>query len=176
MKRMIVALVGLVVLGAAAAAQPRAIGVRAGWSGELSFQYTTKDFQFLEVDLGSVNWGENYNGFKATATYNFIFSQPQWTPRGEWAWYAGVGPMLGVAHVLGHHRDKDGEYEPPYNYFLLCAAPVFGLEYTFWFPLQLSVDIRPPFGFSFGRGDYRGFYLDGMIFGFIPSLSVRYRF
>lgn len=176
MKRMIVALVGLVVLGAAAAAQPRAIGVRAGWSGELSFQYTTHEYQFLQVDLGCLNWADNHNGFRTTITYNFIFSQPQWTARGEWAWYAGPGAMLGVMHTQPYNRSKDGAPVDAHNYFLAAVAPVFGLEYTFWFPLQLSLDIRPPIGAQIGPGPDAGFFWDGIIFGFIPVLAIRYRF
>jgi hypothetical protein len=42
-----------------------------------------------------------------------------------------------------------------------------GLEYTFHFPLQLSVDLRPQLGLvnqAFG------------IWGWYPHLSIRYRF
>ena len=49
-----------------------------------------------------------------------------------------------------------------------------GLEYTFWFPLQLSVDLRPQFGLAAGNGGAR-FYSEGM-FGFVPTIGVRYRF
>ena len=42
-----------------------------------------------------------------------------------------------------------------------------GLEYTFWFPLQLSVDFRQHIGFGFGNGIW---------FPSSVGISARYRF
>ena len=89
-----------------------------------------------------------------------MFAQPNWTPRGSWAWYAGPGVSLGTAH----YNDKNGKF------FAGIVGQV-GLEYEFWFPLQLSVDLRPQFGFCDGE-----FYMDGVTYGFVPTLSVRYAF
>ena len=47
-----------------------------------------------------------------------------------------------------------------------------GVEYTFTFPLAISLDVRPQFGYHFGDG---GVYSGGL-YGFIPTLGVRYRF
>lgn len=188
MKRIIVILSSLLLLSGLVSAQPRAIGVRTGFGHELSFQYSFQEYQFLQVDLGTVAFFPE--GARLTGTYNFIFSEPQWTSRGDWAWYAGAGAALGVIH---HNRTVevktttvvDGEQvtvvttkKTGYNYLLAGVVPMFGLEYTFWFPLQVSVDIRPTIGAQVGRKDApaNGFYMDGITFGFIPSLSVRYRF
>ena len=185
MKKLFAALALVLLAAGVASAQPRAIGFRFGWGGELSFQYATTDYQFIQADLGALSWSPWRNGFSFTATYNFIFSKPEWTPRGEWAWYAGFGAMTGVLHQEGANKlvvvdeatgEKDWVKDPSYNYFILSGAAMFGLEYTFWFPLQVSVDIRPTPGFAFGKGPECGFYWDGIKFGFIPTLSVRYKF
>jgi hypothetical protein len=52
------------------------------------------------------------------------------------------------------------------DYFDVAVAGEIGLEYTFEFPLQLSVDIRPQIGL-----------LNGLKFsGFYPAFGIRYRF
>ena len=57
--------------------------------------------------------------------------------------------------------------------FMLGACVQAGLEYTFWFPLQLSVDLRPTIGGHFA--DRAGFYDNGLL-GFSPNISAKYRF
>ena len=81
------------------------------------------------------------NGFKATALYNFTFAQPEFTDRGEWALYAGPGVMAGYG---SYTTTEDGATKVHGRPFLGAAAQL-GVEYTFWFPLQLSVDFRPAF-------------------------------
>ena len=152
MKKII--LIAAMVLGfaVAATAQPRAIGVRLGNGGEISYQHTLGN-NFLEVDggLGIFN-GINIG---ATGIYNFMIAQPSWTSRGTWGFYAGPGAGVGLA--LGD-----------VNYFALSAAGMVGLEYTFWFPLQLSFDFRQHLGLGLGG---HGFYNMSSI-----CLGIRYRF
>lgn len=136
----------------AANAQPRAIGARLGWGAEVSYQHTLKGADFVEADLGLFT----FNALQVSAIYNFMIAQPQWTDRGEWGFYAGPGAAAGL-----------GFYE--HSRFNLAAAGQVGLEYTFWFPLQLSFDIRAQLGASIGNGG--GFY-----WGIGPALGVRYRF
>ena len=126
MKKII--LVAALVLGfaAAAAAQPRAIGIRGGFGAGVSYQHTV-GANFIDADLG---FG---NGLNLAATYNWMLAQPQWTSRGEWGVYAGPGAALGLGF---------GDA----SFFNVGVAGEVGLEYTFWFPLQLSVDIRPQLG------------------------------
>lgn len=151
-------LVAAMVLGfaVAAVAQPRAIGVRLGNGGEISYQHTLGT-NFLEVDGGLGI--DIYNGASlsvgATGIYNFMIAQPQWTDKGDWGFYAGPGASLGLG--LGET-----------SHFNLAAAGAVGLEYSFWFPLQLSIDFRQQLGYSIGAGR---FYAPSSI-----GLSVRYRF
>ena len=104
----------------------------------------------MEADLGLF-----VNSINAAAIYNFMIAQPSWTDRGEWGFYAGPGAALGLG-IMNN-----------YNAFSLSAAGQVGLEYTFWFPLQLSFDIRAQLGYGFNHGFY---------WGLGPALSVRYRF
>lgn len=152
MKKTLIIIAAILGFAVAASAQPKAIGGRFGATGlEASYQHYLGNPNFLEVDLGFYM----FNGFNATGTYNWTFAQPNWSSRGEWGWYAGPGINLGV-------------YDS--NFFIGAVGQV-GLEYTFWFPLQLSVDLRPTIGVYDGE-----FFTDGLAYGFIPSFSVRYAF
>ena len=129
----------------AAVAQPKAVGIRFGYGVEASYQHSLGN-NFVEANLGL----EAFNALNVAATYNWMIAQPQWTDRGEWGFYAGAGAAVGLDKTIR-----------------IGAAGQVGLEYTFWFPLQLSVDIRPQLGLinsAFG------------IWGWAPCLSVRYRF
>jgi hypothetical protein len=153
MKKII--LIAAMVLGfaVAAVAQPRAIGLRGGYGVELSYQHTLGE-NFVEANLGLTG----FNALNVAATYNWTVAQPQWTSKGEWGVYAGPGAALGV-----------GFGNP--GTFNVAAAGQVGLEYTFWFPLQLSLDVRPQVGFASAAG-VSSFYMGG----FYPALGVRYRF
>ncbi len=146
------------ILGFAAAvnAQPRAIGGRLGWATEVSYQHTVGGENFFEINLGTLE----FTGLMSTVNYNFMVAQPGWTSRGEWGIY--VGP--GIALASG--------FRDTFQAALAATAQV-GFEYTFWFPLQLSMDVRPQFGVLFA--EQPEFFLNGLL-GFVPTLSVRYRF
>lgn len=153
MKKII--LVAALVLGfaVAATAQPRAVGIRGGYGVEATYQHTLGQ-NFLEANLGL----GGFNGLNVAATYNWMLAQPSWTNRGEWGVYAGPGAALGLGF---------GDA----SYFNVGVAGQVGLEYTFWFPLQLSVDIRPQLGLV-TAGGASAFGL----WGWYPTLAVRYRF
>lgn len=148
MKKII--LVAAMVLGfaIAASAQPRAVGLHGGWGVELSYQHTLGE-NFVEAELGLTG-----GAFGLTGIYNWMLATPQWTNKGEWGVYAGPGASAAVF--------KGGA--------AVAVAGRIGLEYTFEFPLQLSVDLTPQIGAAFVKGG--GLYLNG----FIPSLGIRYRF
>lgn len=181
-------------------AQPRAMGLRIGVSGfEADYLHTfINRNQFLEgnlgIDFGYFDKGKpdaNTPGVKATAVYNFVWARPAWTDRGSWALYAGPGVSMGYVN------DQDfimvGKEVKPYlsNGFMLGICGQVGLEYSFWFPLQLAVDLRPVFGIHVNGGYHytdslnpeithkspvkTGFYDNGLL-GFVPSISVRYQF
>lgn len=160
MKRIIIsAALSFCILVSAAAANPiekrlggrsRAIGIRGAYGIELSYQHSL-GANFVEADLGLVS-----NAFNLAVTYNWIIAQPQWADRGEICIYGGPGGAIG----LGLNPSKIN----------IAAAGQLGIEYSFWFPLQLSLDIRPMLGLQIGGGS--GLYFDGCI----PSFGIRYRF
>lgn len=158
MKKII--LVAAMVLGFAVAAfaQPRAIGLRIGNGAEVSYQHEKGD-NFISVDggLGLDIYNVQNNAFfvGATAIYNFMIAQPLWTEEGQWGFYAGPGANVGLGIGSPAH-------------FNLAAAGAVGLEYKFWFPLQLSIDFRQMIGYSIGAGR---FYAPSSI-----GLGVRYSF
>ena len=131
----------------------RALGLRGGYGFELSYQHSLGE-NFVEADLGL--WG--FNTLNAVATYNWMLAQPQWTSRGDWGLYAGPGVAVGFDFNSATAGVNVG------------AVGQIGLEYTFWFPLQLSIDIRPQLGVHIGNGDL--FHVSG----FYPTLAARYRF
>ena len=140
MKKLLIIVVAALVSGAAAYAQPKAIGIRGGlfglaMNGEISYEhwYTMfdNDYDFVEAEIGVIG----NNGFKATALYNFTLAQPDWTD-GEWGLYAGPGLTAGYGSAVA----KDGEVKPgPF----VGVALQLGMEYKVPFPLQLSLDFRP---------------------------------
>ena len=131
-------------------AQPRAVGLRGGYGIEASYQHALGS-NFIQADLGLVG-----DGITATGTYNWMIASPQWTDRGDWGIYAGPGAAIGLYNKS----------------FCAAVCGQVGLEYTFWFPLQLSVDLRPQIGFWAGN-NASGFY---GLHSFYPTFAVRYRF
>ena len=156
MKKIIVIAALMLGFAVAASAQPRAIGGRLGNGAEVSYQHSLGK-NFLEIDGGAGLDIYNAGHFNlgATGIYNIMIAQPQWTDQGEWGFYAGPGAGVG----MGFGKD---------SYFNVSAAGMVGLEYTFWFPLQLSVDFRQHIGVGFGG---HGIYHPSSI-----GISARYRF
>lgn len=147
-----------VLLGFAAVsnAQSRAIGLRFGaFDAEASYQWNLGTSNFMETEIG-LSLLEGL-GFRASGIFNWMLAEPDWTPRGSWGVYAGPGLSIGALPV-----------DEALSFYAAVAGQV-GLEYTFWFPLQLSVDIRPSIGLL--GGGFK-FYPAS----FAPVLSVRYRF
>lgn len=148
----------------AAIAQPKAIGARLGSDFELSYQHYVNNADFLELNLGTNLFGL---GINTTATYNFMIAQPNWTDRGQWGFYAGPGLSLGSYFVSNGDKVRAG--------FCTGIVGQVGLEYNFWFPLQLSFDLRPMIGFGVDSVNGVVYYTPGL-FGFTPHLAVRYAF
>ena len=121
MKKIFAVVVALFAFVALASAQPRALGVRVGWGGEVSYQHTLGAENFLEVDAG---WGAN--SVSIGAAYDF-----QIAPVGPFGFYAGPSAQVWMG------GDDD---------FVLGVGAQLGLEYIFpSFPLQISLDWRPVF-------------------------------
>ena len=137
-------------LAVAASAQPRAIGVRVGNGGEISYQHSLGN-NFLEVDGGlGLGFDGTFN-VGATGIYNFMIAEFG----GGFGFYAGPGAGVGLG--LGDA-----------NYFTLSAAGMVGIEYNFAIPLQLSLDFRQHVGLGFGGN---GLWTPSSI-----GLGIRYKF
>lgn len=161
MRKTLLILAAVLGFSVAASAQTRALGARFGAGPlEVSYQHWFGDPNFLEVTVGLDFIGGN--SFRATGTYNWMLCEPDWTDRGNWGVYAGPGFTLGSASF----KNGDGTYRTSAMFGVVGQV---GLEYTFWFPLQLSLDVRPVvFGYS------EGFYSNPL--GLVPTLSARYAF
>lgn len=192
-KFVIIAITAFCAFAAVSGAQPRALGARIGGTGfDISYQHTVgKKADFVQADL-SLDFGymaSGAPGFKASAGYNFVFARPAWTQKGKWAIFAGPGLSLGYVQDRVRYFESDNFFHYVHDYgFMLSVTGQIGLEYTFWFPLQLSVDLRPYIGMHIDDGvtvrtgntvvktsGKVGFY-DGGLLGFAPTISVRYRF
>ena len=95
MRKAIIVIAAMLGFAFMSSAQPKAIGGRLGYGLEASYQHYLGSPNFLEANAGI--WGHEDIGFKVTGTYNFTFAQPKWTPRGNWAWYAGPGVTFGTS-------------------------------------------------------------------------------
>lgn len=150
MKKII--LIAAMVLGfaVAATAQPRAIGVRVGNGGEVSYQHSLGS-NFLEVDGGLGLGFDGVFNVAATGIYNFMIAE-----FGDgFGFYAGPGASVGLG--LGEA-----------NYLTLSAAGMVGIEYNFSIPLQISLDFRQHIGIGLGG---HGIWAPSNI-----GLGVRYKF
>ena len=151
MKKFIITAALVLGFAVAASAQPKALGLRLGYGAELSYQHYMKGLNFIEADLGLGDFAY----LNLSATYNYMIAQPQWTETGSWGFYAGPGLALGLGQEVLN----------------IGIAGQVGLEYTFDFPLQLSVDIRPQIGLiSVGEASKFG------VWGWYPHLGARYVF
>lgn len=117
-------------------AQPKAIGLRFGYNSEVSYQHSIGS-NFIQLDAGTYH---GFRGINFSPTYNFSIAKPNWTSKGEWEWYAG--PSLSTGYYFGYNSTVlyDNGHD---DFFYLGVGAMVGLSYTFWFPLQLSVDFRP---------------------------------
>ena len=143
MKKIIAIAAALLCFAAVASAQPKALGIRATYGAELSYQHNAGP-GFFEFDAGL------FNSFvDVTAIYDFNIA-----PLGPINFYAGPGVF-----VAGYSADNG------LNLNAGLAGQV-GFEYTFNFPLQISLDWRPWFNFVDGfHGHYTG-----------AALGLRYAF
>ncbi len=160
MKKSILMIAILAVAGVATAvAQPRAIGANIGYGVDVSYQHSLGEANMLDL---SVNI-PMFSGIGATCTYDWInpFNTAiPWNEKGEWNWSLGVGAGLGI-------------YGFKSPIFYVGAVGHVGVEYNFWFPMQLSVDWRPNIGPWIGGGT-AGFNVTGLYSGI--TLGVRYLF
>lgn len=119
MKKILAIAISLLAFAAVASAQPRTLGIRAGYGAELSYQHTLGGENFLEVNAG---WSANDIAF--TGIYDFVIAN-----EGNFNFYVGPGARVGIV----------GEN------LLLGVAGQLGVEYNFDIPLTLSLDWIPVF-------------------------------
>lgn len=188
----IITIIFLILTATATDAQPRTMGIRFGATGlEASYEHRINSKRFVQCDLG-LDYGYNLNGnvgAKIAATYNFILARPTWTTAGCWEFYMGPGIAVGFTDDIVPYqtgRDIRGYYD---SGLMVALAVQAGVEYMFDFPLALAIDVRPYFGVHVNDGLLKdphtgtrvrfgsktGFYDNGLL-GFVPSISVRYRF
>ena len=155
----------LAVASLAVYAQPRAIGVNLGAWSSISYQHGFGEKNMLDVAANVIlPIASPHVGVGGHVTYDWIdpFNAPvPWNNKGEWHWYMGVGGSGGVYN-----------FDKPTSWFI-GAAGHFGIEYDFWFPLQLSLDWRPSLGVCNKTGAL-GYNFDGLFGGI--QLGVRYKF
>lgn len=173
-------------------AQPREMGLRVGAGGmEAAYQHSMSSTGFIEGDLG-LDFGYNANGrpgIKVTASYNYIWAQPAWTARGAWSIYTGPGLSIGFVDDLVPYEIDDKISGYCDGGFMVGLVANIGVEYEFSVPLSITLEVRPCFGIHMNDGRFKipgtdftgeyggktGFYDNGLL-GFIPSVSLRYRF
>lgn len=167
-------------------------GIRTGVTGlDATYQHGLNHRTFIEGNLG-IDFGSSMDGssgVKAAATYNMYWAHPAWTEKGRWSMYAGLGAGLGNVADHVSHKIGDSKLVTADHGFMISLVAQAGIEYEFWFPLQISLDIRPYLGLHFNNGyqftspdgskssigGKTGFYNRGLL-GFIPSLSARFLF
>lgn len=159
MKKFFLVAVMAVASIAFAVAQPRAIGGNIGYGIGFSYQHGFGETNMIDLAVNI----PFFDGIGGTCTYDWIdpgqVTVP-WNEKGEWHWYAGVGGAVGMYG-----------FKAPVWY--VGVAGHIGIEYDFWFPLQLSVDWRPNLGVV-GHKDYVGFNTGGLYDGI--AIGVRYLF
>ena len=133
MKKVIAILIAILAFTAVANAQSRALGIRATYGGELSYQHYMGSSSFLEADLGFAL----HDGFVLTGIYDFILGQS-----GGFSFYAGPGAQLAFWDT------------PDYSGIGLGIAGQLGVEYVFPAPIGISLDWRPRFDFIHGGFGY----------------------
>ena len=190
----------LAVASLVAYAQPRAIGGRLGAFNGVSYEHGIGENNMIEIELGySIDgrsdfwttvsgytsharmWGST---IQAAATYDWIDpfgAKFPWDYRGEWHWYMGAG-LAGGYGWRGYTWIPPTPGYPGYvasgtgNWGFLGAAGRIGVEYDFWFPLQLSIDFRPTLGAAMWD-DTMGGVRSGLYWEMTClALGVRYKF
>jgi len=137
---------------------PRAIGGRLGYGAEVSYQHALGESNMVQLEVGV----PCFSRLEVACTYDWINPgglDVPWDKRGDWNWFAGVGGAVDVPFS--------------FNGGFIGAAGRIGIEYNFWFPLQLSIDFRPSLGVGFSQGG-AAFGYD--LYGGGLGLGIRYLF
>jgi hypothetical protein len=151
-KKLVLFLFAVLSSAALVAQAERAIGVRFGAGGEVSYQHPLGESNRVELDLGLSPQSFGLNGI-----YHWVNDLSEWTD--GMSWYYGPGATIGFSNTSPLFPTRE---------FALGVVGQIGLEYKFDFPLQLTIDYRPTFYLVRNAGT-GGNYND-------ICLSARYRF
>ena len=150
--------IGFLIAGVATQAQDlskHAIGLRLGDNDglgyEISYQRALSESNRLQFDLG-LRSKNDVDAYKLTGIYQWVWDLSSLAP--GFNWFAGAGGGVGSVD------SPDGS-----ETFVNAAGNV-GIEYSFDFPLQLSLDTRPEIGIINGGSDL----------SLEIALGVRYKF
>ena len=176
MKKLLLVAILAVAGVAAAVAQPRAIGLNIGYGVDVSYQHSLGEKNMIDL---SVNIPA-FSGIGAQATYDWVNpfgTAIPWNNKGEWNWSLGVGAGLGVYNPFRTYTVYDENYELVKEWggkIYVGAVGHVGVEYNFWFPLQLSVDYRPNIGVAIAADGGAMFNGVGLFSGI--TIGARYLF
>jgi hypothetical protein len=129
------------------------LGDNGGVGGEISYQFKKNDSNRIELNLG-LRDSDGVSAYKLTGTYQWVWDLDELSE--NFNWYAGFGGGVGTWKVKALDESST----------VVVATGVVGIEYSFEFPLLLSLDIRPEFGFN---DAYDGLNSD-------IALGIRYQF
>ncbi len=157
MKKTLVLVIVTMFASTTLCAQARALGGRSFYIGEaLSYQHQLTEKTMLEAELGL---SLSSVGVEAVVTHDWLFPIRSWEDIGSYNWYVGVG--LGAGAYL-------------FSNTTIGVAGRIGMEYNFWFPMQISIDYRPLIGPAW-NGVAVSFNGEGLVRSAL-GLSLRYLF
>lgn len=144
----IIAILAIAVQGYSQEIAKNAIGVRLGDSDgfgpEVNYQRAVGENNRLEFGL-ALHSRRHYDAIKLTGIYQWV-----WNIDGGFNWYAGPGAGFGIVNYDDKYYDRyDDRYDDRRNSdtFGFLTGDV-GIEYSFDFPLLLSIDLRPQVNFG----------------------------
>ena len=180
MKKLLTTIAILVLTAVAVMAQSRAIGVRAGYNFEISYQHSVgSESGMIEVDAGispflsqkvliteapgdSYERTYRYGRAQAMILYDYIMN-----PATNFNLYfgAGIGVRWGYGDIFSPYSNQDVKVR---RLGLPIGAQV-GLEYELPIPLNLSLDWRP----TVNLFDFRESLASKLL---NVAIGIRYRF
>lgn len=130
MKKIIALAAALVAFTFVASAAPRALGVRATYGAEISYQ------QALGSNFGEFDLGWRPGAIEIVGVYDFVFANS-----GNFNFYAGPGAGLSLYRA----QNEDDTTKSGLGIAVLGQV---GAEYAFpGIPFNISIDWRPAFRF-----------------------------
>ena len=127
-----------------------AIGLRAGWGFEFSYQHGIPEKNRIEADLGFFHINYN-NVFKVAGIFQWVMPISD-----GFYWYAGPGFSIGKFYFTDDYFS--------YDHVFINILGQIGIEYRFHAPFLISLDFRPEFPLLNAYDD----------FDIGPAIGVRY--